>query len=267
MEINPQNKSRIDAEKFGVKELDTMINEAYAGISRVLSRIRRPQARAGTVGSPIGKLFFAESDSGIVAIQFLFNNSGERTIARLRKKFELIENEPATRRFDAGIRRYFGGDIAIKRRPVDLSLIDSDFQRRALERLREVPDGAVISYSGLAAAAGNPSSQRAIGNTMATNPVPIFVPCHRVVRSDGSIGNYGGGVPAKVKLLRTEGFTVGSDLRVGPNSVVGNRGTRIFCRPECSAAARAESSHQLIFANAKHATRAGMRPCKVCRPG
>ncbi len=79
----------------------------------------------------------------------------------------------------------FEGGIDAVDRPVDLSLVESDFQRRAYSLLRKVPAGAVITYQGLAAAAGNPDAQRAIGTTMATNPIPIFVPCHRVINPTG----------------------------------------------------------------------------------
>ena len=86
------------------------------------------------------------------------------------------------------------------------TLSSPDFQRRAYTSLRKVPPGAVITYHGLAATVGQPDSQRAIGNTMALNPVPIFVPCHRVIRSDGAIGNYGGGVDRKFQFLFMKHF-------------------------------------------------------------
>lgn len=266
MNINMQAKSMEAAARAGDGALDTMIREARIGIARAMKRIRRPQARAGVIRSPIGRLFFAESDRGLAAIHFLFAGNADRAIELLRRKFDLIENEPSTRRISAEIRRYFGGDPAVTGRPVDLSVVESDFQRHALERLREVPIGSVISYSGLAAAVGRPDSQRAIGNTMASNPVPIFVPCHRVVRSDGSIGNYGGGVDAKVRMLRIEGFEVGPDLRIGPRAVLGRRGTGIFCRPQCESIARVDSSRMLIFADAKAAIHAGLRACRQCQP-
>jgi methylated-DNA-[protein]-cysteine S-methyltransferase len=101
---------------------------------------------------------------------------------------------------------------------------------------------------------------------MASNPIPIFVPCHRVIKSDGTIGNYGGGVNRKIVLLRTEGFVVKPDLKLLKRSVLGHQKTRIFCRPDCSAAKRAGQANQLIFADTAHAQRAGMRPCKICRP-
>ncbi|MGH7813451.1 MAG: methylated-DNA--[protein]-cysteine S-methyltransferase [Candidatus Binataceae bacterium] len=196
------------------------IPSAPSLIGRHLRAARR-QARVGEIESPIGRLFFAESDRGLAAIHFLDVETGERTLERLRRKFELEENEPAARKFAAEIRRYLRGDFSEMDRPLDLSLIESDFQRRSSERLRKVPPGSVISYAALAAAIGHPDSQRAIGNTMASNPVPIFVPCHRVVRSDGSLGNYGGGVSAKAKLLRIEGVEIDRDMRVVPWSPAG----------------------------------------------
>jgi methylated-DNA-[protein]-cysteine S-methyltransferase len=246
--------------------LDAMINEARVGIERDLQLIRRPEARVGVIPSPIGRLLVAESNRGLATIHFLSMDGPERTLEKLRKKFDLIENDASTRRVGAEIDRFFKGDLSVLEHRVDLSVVESEFQRRALISLRTVPVGSVITYQGLAAAVGHPNSQRAIGTTMATNPVPIFVPCHRVIKSDGSIGNYGGGVANKLKLLRAEGFDVGRDLRLPPRAVMGHRKTRIFCRPECSAAKRADSSRTVYFADAQSAANAGLRACKLCRP-
>jgi O-6-methylguanine DNA methyltransferase len=246
--------------------LDAMINEARIGIERDLHLIRRPEARVGVIPSPVGRLLVAESNRGLATIHFLSMDGAERTLEKLRKKFDLIENDASTRRVGAEIDRLFKGDLSVLAHRVDLSVVESEFQRRALILLRTVPPGAVITYQGLAAAVGHPNSQRAIGTTMATNPVPIFVPCHRVIKSDGSIGNYGGGVANKLKLLRAEGFAVGRDLRLPPRAVMGHRKTHIFCRPECSAAKRADSSRTLYFADAQSAVHAGLRACKLCRP-
>ena len=162
--------------------LDAMIGQTRPRIARAMKIIRRPQARVGVIPSPLGKLLVAESDRGLAAIHFLFISGGERTLELLRMKFDLIENQPSARRIEKEIDRVFEGGIDAVNRPVDLSLVESDFQRRAYSLLRKVPAGAVITYQGLAAAAGNPDAQRAIGTTMATNPIPIFVPCHRVIR-------------------------------------------------------------------------------------
>jgi len=248
------------------RALDAMIGEARIGIERDLQLIRRPEARVGVILSPVGRLLVAESNRGLAAIHYLAIDGAERTLEMLRKKFDLIENQARARRIGTEIDRLFKGDLSVLAHRVDLTLVESDFQRRALISLRTVPAGAVITYQGLAAAVGHPNSQRAIGTTMATNPVPIFVPCHRVIKSDGSIGNYGGGVENKLKLLRAEGFAVGRDLRLPPGAVMGHRKTRIFCRPECSAAKRADSSRTLYFADAQSAAKAGLRACKLCGP-
>ena len=266
MTTNRSAAKTVSIQAIDDRALDAMISRAHAGIDRAMKILRRPQARVGMVGSPLGRLMVAESDRGIAAVHFAFQSRSDRTLEMLRRKFDLVENEPATRRIGAAINRFFKGDVEAVQRRVDLSLVESDFQLRAMAELRRVPAGAVITYQGLAAAVGQPDGQRAIGNTMATNPVPLFVPCHRVIRSDGTIGNYGGGVDAKLKLLRVEGFAVGRDLRVPARAVLGHAKPRIFCRPDCPSVSRADSTRMLIFADADCARRAGMRPCQTCHP-
>ncbi|SRR5579885_42165 len=246
--------------------IEAMVRRAHPALRRAMKLIRRPEARVAVAPSPIGKLLVAEGPRGLVTVHFLAVRDPERTLEMLRQRFDLVENQPSTAELRRCIERYFAGDLRVLSHPVDLSLVASDFQRRALTRLRAVPAGAVITYHALAAAVGEPDAQRAIGNTMASNPIPIFVPCHRVIKSDGTIGNYGGGVDRKIVLLRNEGFVVKRDLKLPERSVLGHSKTRIFCRPECFAAKRAAQFNQLIFADAAHARRAGLRPCKLCRP-
>ena len=248
------------------RTVDALVRQARPELHRAMKLIRRPQARVAIAPSPIGKLFIAQGPRGLVTVHFLAIRDAARSLDLLRRRFDLIENEPSTAVLRHYVDRYFAGDLSVLALPVDLSLVESDFQRRALTRLRSVPPGAVISYQGLAAALGHPEAQRAVGNTMASNPVPIFVPCHRVIKSDGTIGNYGGGVKRKIILLRTEGFVVRGDLKLPAQAVLGHQKSRIFCRPECSAAKRAGQANELIFADAAHAQDAGLRACKICRP-
>jgi methylated-DNA-[protein]-cysteine S-methyltransferase len=248
------------------RTVEAMLRRARPALHRAMKLIRRPEARVATASSPIGQLFVAEGPHGLLAVHFLAIRDAERTLEMLRQRFDLIENEPSTREIRRRIERYFAGDLSVLAHPVDLALVNSDFQRRALLRLRTVPPGAVITYQGLAAAVGDRDAQRAVGNTMASNPIPIFIPCHRVIRSDGSIGNYGGGVRRKIVLLRNEGFPVPGNLRLPPQAVLGHYRSRIFCRPECPTVKRGELVNHLIFADATHARHAGMRPCGVCHP-
>ncbi|MGD0118515.1 MAG: methylated-DNA--[protein]-cysteine S-methyltransferase [Candidatus Binatus sp.] len=263
------NRSSIEVKESAPLDdrmVDALIVQTRPRIERAMKILRRPQARVGVIPSQLGRLLVAESDRGIAAIHFLWTDGAERTLALLRKKFDLIENEPSARRIEAEIERVFEGDFGAMDHPLDLSLVESDFKRRAYTSLRKVPPGAVITYHQLAATIGQPDAQRAVGTTMATNPIPIFVPCHRVIRSDGTIGNYGGGVDNKIKLLRAEGFEVGRDLRLPRLAVMGHRRTGIYCRPDCSAGMRADPSRVLIYADSKCARHEGLRACKLCKP-
>jgi O-6-methylguanine DNA methyltransferase len=184
----------------------------------------------------------------------------------LRLKFDPVEDSRIAEQVGDQIRRFLAGERDALAYRADLSLVAGNFQRRALERLAEVPFGAVVTYHALAATIGAPNGQRAVGNAMAANPIPIYVPCHRVVRSDGVIGHYGGGTQCKVELLRTEGFAIDKSLRIPAQAVCGHRGTQIFCKLDCAAARRADPTKMLIFASPESARHAGMRACRLCHP-
>jgi methylated-DNA-[protein]-cysteine S-methyltransferase len=247
--------------------VDELLRKAHTLLIRRLERIRRPIARVALIDSSIGRLLAAQSPRGLVALRFMDSDETAKLLAALRQRFDLVEDDAVAADIGGEIERLMIGDTEpISTRPVDLSLVESDFQRRVLARLRRVPAGSVISYQGLAAAIGAPSAQRAIGNTVASNPVPIYVPCHRVIRSDGSLGNYGGGPERKLKLLRAEGFSVDLQRRVPSEAVYGHWASRIFCRPTCSAVARTERRKWLIFSDPERARRFGMRACKLCHP-
>jgi methylated-DNA-[protein]-cysteine S-methyltransferase len=247
--------------------VDAALRAVRPKLARTLGRARRPLARVGVIDSAVGRLLVAESARGLLAVQFLDVADAPEALPALKEGFDLIEDADAAARIAREIERYLGGDMHALDRPVDLSLVRTDFQRRALMRLRRtIPPGSVITYQGLAAAVGAPSGQRAIGNTMACNPVPLYVPCHRVIRSDGTIGNYGGGVARKIRLLRAEGFSMDRDHRLPTDSVMGHLVTHIFCRPQCHAAMRASRAKSVIFANSSRARSAGLRACKLCHP-
>jgi len=102
---------------------------------------------------------------------------------------------------------YLEGDATTLSLPVDLRLAHAPFRRAVLEQLREVPRGSTVSYGELAARAGRPKASRAVGTACARNPVPIVVPCHRVLPGTGKLGNYAGGPARKRVLLGLEGVT------------------------------------------------------------
>lgn len=144
--------------------------------------------------------------------------------------------------------------------PVDLRVL-TPFQQRVLQVTATIPPGEVRPYGWVAREMGNDGAVRAVGTALARNPVPLAIPCHRVVKSDGSIGNYAFGAPMKQSLLEHEGMTEFGKLRY-----VGSDTTHIFCFPTCRHARRIRSSHRVEFTSPVRAEAAGFRPCRVCRP-
>jgi O-6-methylguanine DNA methyltransferase len=144
-----------------------------------------------------------------------------------------------------------------------------DFERSVLLKVLEIPRGEVRPYAWVAAELGRPLAVRAVGNAVARNPIPFVIPCHRVVRSDGRIGNYGAGGPgAKRAVLAAEGVDV-DELERLPNRgirFIGSDTTHIYCYPSCRNARRVTDAHRVALHSADEARTAGYRACKVCRP-
>jgi O-6-methylguanine DNA methyltransferase len=151
--------------------------------------------------------------------------------------------------------------------PVDLAGLPA-FERTVLERMRTIPAGEVRPYAWLAAEAGSPRAVRAVGNIMNRNPVPLILPCHRVVPSTGGVGNYAFGSGVKRTLLEREGVSTESIDELARRRVryLGSDTTHIYCYPTCRDARRIQPVHQVPFENERAASAAGYRPCKHCRP-
>ena len=143
------------------------------------------------------------------------------------------------------------------------------FQREVLQKTGKIPSGEVRTYSWVAKEIGHPKAVRAVGTALATNPMPILIPCHRVIRSDGVIGNYGAGGPlAKRRILNAEGVELTELEKLAHRGIryLGSDTTHIFCMPTCRHARRVSDRHEVRFHSEEEAYAAGYRPCKVCRP-
>jgi len=151
--------------------------------------------------------------------------------------------------------------------PVDLNGLPT-FERSVLEKMRTIPAGEVRPYAWLAAEAGSPRAVRAVGNIMNRNPVPLILPCHRVVPSTGGVGNYAYGSGIKRALLQREGASPDTIDELAHRRVryLGSDTTHIYCYPTCRDARRIQPKHQVPFENERAASAAGYRPCKHCRP-
>jgi methylated-DNA-[protein]-cysteine S-methyltransferase len=178
---------------------------------RLRARLLDAAGRAGlldvayrTIDSPFGPLLLAATEQGLVRVAYacedharVLEQLAERVSPRVLRAPARLD--PAARE----IEEYFAGRRGRFDLPLDLQL-SHGFRRAVLTRLIEIDYGRTASYGAVAAAAGHPKAARAVGTACATNPLPIVVPCHRVVRSDGSVGQYAGGAEVKRALLALE---------------------------------------------------------------
>ena len=145
----------------------------------------------------------------------------------------------------------------------------TEFEQAVLMKALEIPRGQVRPYSWIAREIGHSQAVRAVGTALANNPIPYFIPCHRVIRADGVIGNYGGGGPeAKKEILSLEGVRLPKLQELARHGLryEGVRSTKVYCYPTCHHAKRALEKNVIWLHDATEAKSKGFRPCKVCRP-
>ena len=148
------------------------------------------------MASPVGPLMLMADDAGLRRIDFVNGRSPVRSDPHWRESAEYLGE--AVRQLLA----YFAGELEA----FDLPLVPqgTPFQLAVWKRLCEIPYGETISYGELARRVGNPNASRAVGLANGSNPIPIVIPCHRVIGSNGKLTGYGGGLPIKEKLLGLE---------------------------------------------------------------
>jgi methylated-DNA-[protein]-cysteine S-methyltransferase len=175
---------------------------------RLLERVQRERladVSYASVDSPFGELLLARSQRGLLRLAFpeeSVDAALERIATRISPRIVAApaELEPIARE----LHEYFDGRRRSFDVPLDWSLM-SPFGRRVLHATAEIPFGGVSSYAEVAAEAGSPRGYRAAGNALGANPIPIVIPCHRVLHSGGGLGGYGGGLERKRFLLELEG--------------------------------------------------------------
>lgn len=156
------------------------------------------------VDTPVGPLLLAATEVGLVRVAYASEDHDAVLASLARTVSPRVLRRPAA--LEAVARQldeYFAGRRRTFELPLDLRA-SHGFRRGVLEHLREIPYGRTESYAAVAAAAGSPRAVRAVGSACATNPLPVVVPCHRVVRSDGGMGGYLGGIATKEYLLDLE---------------------------------------------------------------
>lgn len=220
------------------------------------------------IESPIGPLIVAWNGRGVSLVD------GDTDDDAFEARHPAVTGRPAYRaergvppRLAAAIAARIGGD---RRARIELDLRGhTDFERDVWLKALEIPRGEVRPYGWIAAEIGRPRAVRAVGTALGHNPVPVIVPCHRVVRTDGTIGQYSLGGPAnKRTILRSEGLDPDGLERLAASGIryLGSDTTRVVCLPTCRHARRISDAHRVAFRSLMSASTAGYRPCSVCRP-
>jgi O-6-methylguanine DNA methyltransferase len=220
-----------------------------------------------TMDSPIGPVFVAWNGRGVSWVDAAgdpadFEGRFERAVGRPVRPAGTISP-----RLERALERRLSGD---RRAALDLDLRGrTDFERAVLAKALEIPRGEVRPYGWIAAEIGRPLAVRAVGTALAHNPVPLVVPCHRVVRSDGLIGQYSLGGPGnKRAILAAEGLDADEleELARAGIRYVGSDTTRIYCLPSCHNARRISDRHRVPFRSVAASEASGYRACRECRP-
>ncbi|WP_053057953.1 methylated-DNA--[protein]-cysteine S-methyltransferase [Rubrobacter aplysinae] len=223
--------------------------------------------RLFSCASPLGEVYVGASDLGV---RSLGKAASPEEFARLyRERFGRLlswgtdeRTRILARRVAAAIAGERVEKVETPEVPTDLSRTTA-FQKRVLGVVGGIPRGEVRPYAWVAREAGSPRASRAVGSVMARNPVPLVIPCHRVVRNDGATGDYAFGAGEKVGLLEREGVPV---AEISGSPYLGSPSTAIFCYATCRSARKIKPGNRRRFRSAAEAVRAGYRPCKVCRP-
>jgi methylated-DNA-[protein]-cysteine S-methyltransferase len=182
-----QSVTRLHDQLVATAEADGLLDVAYR-----------------TVDSPVGTLLLAATEQGLVRVAYEIENHDQVLHVLSERVSPRILRAP--RRLDQVARQlaeYFEGERRDFVLPLDFRLAHG-FRREVLGRLLMIAYGSTESYSKVAAATGHPRAVRAVGSACATNPMPVIVPCHRVLRSDGTLGGYVGGLQTKAALLSLE---------------------------------------------------------------
>jgi len=226
--------------------LDTRLRDYFAPAApeRLARRMLTQLAPPPDLSKLAGRFAIEASERGVRRLAY--GRGRDVAVAGGRRVLEQARAELTD--YLAGRRAFFG---------VALDLEVPEFQARVLTAARDIPFGAVTSYAELARRIGHPRAARAVGNALGANPVPIFLPCHRVVRGDGTWGHYAFGGALKTRLLALE--------RTTP-ALVGCATTRIICRRGCPHEQRISEPNRIVFASVADALEVGYRPCRRCRP-
>ena len=242
---------------------------ARAELESRLADIRSRMVAYGMFDSPLGKLLIARSELGVSMVRYIDSErSGKSYLERLAGD-DAVEDKSAVEGTYRELVDYLGARSTRLPWPLDLRWAGSDFQRRVLAATAQLPYGAITSYGGIARRIGEPASVRAVAQALRRNPIPIAIPCHRVIGSAGDLTGYAGTrIGLKERLLSLEGVPVGHRARKVDRGhmYILAEGEVEYCVPSCGDISRKPLAQVTLFGSRQHAEAVGLTPCSACRP-
>ena len=234
-------------------------------LPRTLVQVGLADAYA-TTESPAGPLYVAWNGLGVSEVA-LAGDPRAFEAAHHARTGRPINPDAIPPRLERAIAARIAGN---RRMRIPLDLRDrNEFERAVWMKALDIPSGEVRPYGWIATEIGRPRAVRAVGTALGHNPVPLIVPCHRVVRSDGTLGQYSlGGPEIKRRILAAEGVDLAGLEGLARAGVryIGSDTTGIYCLPTCHNARRVTDRHRIALHSVREAAERGLRACRVCRP-
>jgi O-6-methylguanine DNA methyltransferase len=255
--FEPNDREALDQHDPLVAGLAALATDAPSGL------LGRVAARWVRVDAAIGGVYVAMTDQGIAYLRT--GQDEEQFVASFRSRFgrPLLRGGTPPPALERALHTGRATDVRLDLRGL------RPFEEAVLRAAATIPRGEMRPYAWIAERIGRPKAVRAVGTALGKNPVPLLIPCHRVIRSDGRIGQYVFGAPAKERLLRMEDVNLDEVDTLAAKNIyfVGSDTTGVVCFPSCRDARRIAPAHWHGFRTLAQAESAGYRPCRQCRPG
>ena len=246
---------------------------ARQGLESRLAGLRSRLLSYHVFPSPLGHILIARSEHGVSLVEYLHGRS-DVSASRLGRMagVELQEDGAELETLHRELLEYLRGDRKRLEWPLDLRLARSDFHRAVLRATAAVPYGALTSYAGIAAEIGKPAATRAVAQALRWNPLPIVVPCHRIIGTTGTLTGYSGDkIGLKQRLLAVEGIKAkgkrsDSHVERGMLYHYERNDQHEYCLPTCGDIVRHPIGPVTLLASRELAGSLGLVPCTSCRP-
>lgn len=252
---------------------DTMqsLQEARRALDVRLTGHARPRLVLDVWHSPVGDIRIGKTDKGIALVEFVRSDEKKSPGDYLQETFTVEHDSSAVTDLTRKLQDYFDGKLQNLDWIVDDTLMRSDFQREVLRATAEVSYGTVVTYQSIADTIGQPKAVRAVAQALRFNPIPIHIPCHRVIGSDGALTGYAGNLTGiKKQILAIEGIPVvehAKGLAIAKQQMyVGWRQNRCFCLPRCSSLKEQSAGDRAFIPSRTRAEAMGYTPCDICHP-